>query len=137
MVETDRDELLNSGFDWRARDVRPQLRSLHAKFELNTYIEEMMECLEKIHVAFISICLPDAKRGAAYVNNLAKPLSSRGRPCIYEMDVPEDTALNQVVNFTTRISWIQTELAEFIANLPEPATLSQLPAFRVNITTPR
>jgi hypothetical protein len=136
LVETDRDELLNSGFDWRAIDVRPQLRSLPAKFELNTYIEEMMECLEKIHVAFVSIGLPHTKRGAAYVKDLVKPLSSRGKPCIYQFDVPEDTALNQVSKFATRISWIQVELAELIANLPEPATLSRLPAFKVNITTP-
>jgi hypothetical protein len=28
LVETNRDELLNSGYEWRASDVKPQLRSL-------------------------------------------------------------------------------------------------------------
>ena len=52
-METNRDELLNSGYDWRASDVKPQLRSLPEKFELNTYIEEMMGCLEKVQLAFV------------------------------------------------------------------------------------
>ena len=136
LVEVNRDELLNSGFDWRAEDVRPKLRSLPAKFELNTYIEAMMECLEKIHVAFVSIGLPDAKRGAAYIKNLVEPLRGRGRPCVYHFDAPEDSALGSVVDFATEISWMQVELAELIANLPEPTTLSQLSTFKVDIRTP-
>jgi len=133
LVETNRDELLNSGFDWRARDIRPQLRSLPPKFELNTYIEEMMECLEKVYVVFVSIGLPDAKRGAAHIKNLVEPIGSRGRPCVYHLDVPENVTPSQVVNFVTGVSWIQIELAEFVANLPDPATFRQLPAFKVDI----
>jgi hypothetical protein len=53
LVESNRDELLNSGYDWRASYVKLQLRSLPEKFELNTYIEEMMECLEKVQLAFV------------------------------------------------------------------------------------
>ena len=33
LVEVDRDELLNSGFDWRAKDVRPQLEALPERFD--------------------------------------------------------------------------------------------------------
>jgi hypothetical protein len=136
LVETNRDELLNSGFDWRAKDVRPQLHSLPPKFELNIYIEEMMECLEKVHVAFVSIGLPDAKRGAAYIKDLVQPIGGRGRPCVYHLDEPENVPIGQAARITARISWIEIELVKFVANLPEPATLRQLPAFRVNIGVP-
>jgi hypothetical protein len=47
LVEVSRDKLLNSGFDWRAKDVRPQLEALPERFELDGYIDETMECLEK------------------------------------------------------------------------------------------
>lgn len=134
LVETNRDELLNSGFDWRARDVRPQLRSLPAKFELNTYIEETMECLEKIHVTFVCIGLPEVKRGADYIKKLVEPVDGRGKPCIYYLEGrPEHPVKNQVYNIATKISWIPVELAEFVANLPTPDVLFQYPALDWNI----
>lgn len=137
LVEVNRDELLNSGFDWRATDVRPQLRSLPAKFELNTYIEEMIQCLEKIHVSFICISLPEVKRAAAYIKELSKPISGRGKPCIYHLvDSPNRPVKNQVYNMASELSWMQVEIAEFIANLPEPAKLAKFSAFNINIRRP-
>ena len=138
-METNRDELLNSGYDWRASDVKPQLRSLPEKFELNTYIEKMMGCLEKVQLAFVCIGLPDVKRVSDYIRNLTEPLNGRyGKPCVYILEgTPENPVVGEVHgNVKTPISWIPVELAEYITNLPEPEALSQYEGFALNIRSP-
>jgi hypothetical protein len=133
LVEVNRDILLNSGFDWRAKDVRPQLSSLPPKFELNGYIEEMMECLEKIHVAFFCISLPDAKRAADYVKELIKPVVGKGKPVVYHSDYPDRAVKGEIYsNIASSLSWVPVELAEFIADLPAPAVLRENPSLNYN-----
>ena len=136
LVEVDRDELLNSGYHWRAQDVRPHLRSLPGKFELNTYIEEMMSCLEKVHLAFVCVGLPDVKRAADQIKELIEPLHNRGgKPCVYLVEgTPEHPVKGKVYNnVSTPISWIPVELSEFISSLPEPEILSHYDGFAPNI----
>lgn len=137
LVEVDRDKLLNSGFDWRAQDVRPQLEALPAKFELNTYIEEMMECMEKVHVSFVCSTLPDAKRAANVITNLVQETGGRGRPCTYDTgNFPKNPALDKVYRLSTGIRWIPAEIAQLIQAVAEPAVLSRHRKFVVNFRMP-
>jgi hypothetical protein len=97
----------------------------------------MIQCLEKIHVSFVCISLPEVKRAAAYIKELSKPISGRGKPCIYHLvDSPNGPVKNQVYNMASELSWMQVEIAEFIANLPEPAKLAKFSAFNITIRRP-
>ena len=136
LVEVDRDELLRSGFDWRAKDVRPQLTSLPDRFELDTYIEEMMPCLEKINVSFICICLPEVKCAAAYIEELAEEVGRERTPCVYRLDAPEDAVEGEAYPMTTDVSWMPIDLARFVTQLPAPEVLSQSSKFTVDFKSP-
>ncbi len=133
LVEVDRDELLKSGFDWRANDVRPQLEALPKRFELDGYIDETMECLEKIHVAFICIVLPEAKQAATYVEQLAQEVGGRGRPCVYLMNTPERPVMGEVYQMTMNASWMPVEVARAITQIPAPNVLSQYRQFTIEM----
>lgn len=136
LVEVDRDELLTSGFDWRAKDVRPQLEALPEKFELDSHIEEMMECLEKINVAFVCINLWQARRAARHIEELAEEVGGKGTPCVYELETPDDAIEGRVYPMNTDISWMPVDIARFITRLPHPQQLSQSRKFVVNFKSP-
>ena len=133
LVEVDRDVLLSSGFDWRPKDVKPQLQALPKRFELDGYIDEMMECLEKIHRSYFCIDLPEAKQSAVYVEQLAQEVGGRGRACIYLLNRPKNPVEGKVHSVTMNAHWMPGEVASAITQLPPPDLLSQGQSITIKI----
>lgn len=115
-IQVDREELL-ANFQWRA-DVLTTLREMPERFDLAPYLDELMEHLERIHVALVAAELPTTKRAADYLRRLAAPVRDKGSPCVF-LEVPEE--MNH--NIQIKTTWIPVYLADVIVRLPDPQLL--------------
>lgn len=73
-VGIDRDELLNSSFEWGK--VKQEISEQPAAISINKHIDEMMTCLEEIHTYYIADEFVTLRESATYISSLLQKISS-------------------------------------------------------------
>lgn len=137
-IEVDGDRLLRE-FDWR-KDVRLGLKALPSTFALNPYIDEAMDCLEKIHLELFRAKLPVEKRAAECLLDMAGSVDIPGTPCILHFGGSGEPMVNSDILQTEfqgessggehnpddmHIGWIPVEVADAVIKLPGAEELSR------------
>jgi len=115
-VEFNSGELLNE-FSWGSL-LTEEIRKLPPNFDINSHIEEMQKCLEKINIVLIGENLPELVRSAEYIRTLVAETGHKlGVPCIFRIENLERTQEGQVGQLTLGIEWIPLHVVEMVAHI--------------------
>jgi hypothetical protein len=127
-VNINRDELLNSGFDWKK--VQRDIEGFPDIFALNPHLDATIESLGKINLAVIVTMLPDITKAAEYIDRLVQPLiplleGKQGTPAVVHWDAPQHVKVGEQVRMQMQAELIPADLARSVLGLPEPDELAQ------------